>query len=65
MRLPALLLAMTLPAKARLAKLLNLSPFTIRRYIKTGKLRAIEFDKGYRIRFEDLWEFVDKRSNIK
>lgn len=40
---------------------LGVSVFTIRRYIRAGKLRAIKLDGVYRLSREDLGEFLKSR----
>jgi excisionase family DNA binding protein len=40
---------------------LGVSVFTIRRYIRAGKLRAIKLDGVYRLGREDLVEFLRSR----
>jgi excisionase family DNA binding protein len=41
-----------------LAELLGVSPFTIRRYIKLGELRAVKLLGGFRVHREDLQRFL-------
>jgi excisionase family DNA binding protein len=40
---------------------LGVSVFTIRRYIRAGKLRAIKLDGVYRLSREDLGDFLKAR----
>jgi excisionase family DNA binding protein len=40
---------------------LGVSVFTIRRYIRAGKLRAIKLDGAYRLSRDDLAEFLKSR----
>lgn len=40
---------------------LGVSVFTIRRYIRTGKLRAVKLDGQYRLSPDDLAEFLRSR----
>lgn len=40
---------------------LGVSVFTIRRYIRAGKLRAVRLDAAYRISREDIREFLKSR----
>ncbi len=40
---------------------LGVSVFTIRRYIRAGKLRAVKLDAAYRISREDMSEFLRSR----
>jgi len=40
---------------------LGVSVFTIRRYIRTGKLRAVKLDGQYRLGGEELAEFLRSR----
>jgi excisionase family DNA binding protein len=40
---------------------LGVSVFTIRRYIRAGKLRAIKLEGVYRLSREDLGEFLKSR----
>src|SRR5512142_2199270 len=41
-----------------IAELLGVSPFTIRRYIKLGELRAVKLLGGFRIHRDDLQRFL-------
>ncbi len=49
------------PTKA--AEILNVSYQTILNYIKDGKLKAMSLGNGYRIKKEDLEEFIEENSN--
>ncbi|MCE7937514.1 hypothetical protein DCC79_09305 [bacterium] len=40
---------------------LGVSVFTIRRYIRTGKLRAVKLDGLYRLSHDDVKEFLQTR----
>lgn len=40
------------------AELLGVSPFTIRRYIKLGELKAVKLLGGFRVHREDLQRFL-------
>lgn len=40
---------------------LGVSVFTIRRYIRSGKLRAVKLEGGYRVSREDIAEFLKAR----
>ncbi len=40
---------------------LGVSVFTIRRYIRAGKLRAVRLEAAYRISREDIGEFLKSR----
>lgn len=42
-----------------IAELLNVSPKTVTRWIQSGKLAAIKFDKDYRVKREDLDKFIE------
>jgi len=44
-----------------LADRLGVSVFTIRRYIRAGKLPAVKLDGGYRIGRDDIAEFLKSR----
>lgn len=37
---------------------LGVSVFTIRRYIRSGKLKAVRLDAGYRVSREDMADFL-------
>ncbi len=41
------------------AALLQLTPLTIYEYIRLGKLKAVKFGRYYRIRKEDLNDFIN------
>ena len=41
-----------------IAELLGVSPFTIRRYIKLGELRAVKLLGGFRVHQDDLKRFL-------
>ncbi len=41
-----------------IAELLGVSPFTIRRYIKLGELRAVKLLGGFRVHRDDLNRFL-------
>jgi excisionase family DNA binding protein len=41
-----------------IAELLGVSPFTIRRYIKLGELRAVKLLGGFRVHRDDLQHFL-------
>lgn len=47
----------------QVAKLLNIHPKTIQRYIREGKLRAGKIGKGYRISGQDLSVFTEQEPN--
>ena len=47
----------------KVAEILDLNYQTVLRYIREGKLKAISIGNGYRIREEDLEEFLDNNSN--
>lgn len=40
---------------------LGVSVFTIRRYIRTGKLRALKLDGSYRLSHDDVGSFLRSR----
>jgi excisionase family DNA binding protein len=44
-----------------LADRLGISVFTIRRYIRAGKLRAVKLDGVYRVSRDDIAEFLRSR----
>ena len=44
-----------------LADRLGVSVFTIRRYIRAGKLPAVKLDGSYRVSHEDIAEFLKSR----
>jgi excisionase family DNA binding protein len=41
-----------------IAEVLGVSPFTIRRYIKLGELRAVKLLGGFRVHRDDLQHFL-------
>lgn len=43
------------------AQTLGISPFTIRRYIRLRKLKAVKLEGGYRVRHADLEHFLKDR----
>lgn len=45
----------------QVAEKLDLLPHTIRNYIRTGKLKAIQVNNTYLIKTEDLEEFIKNR----
>jgi excisionase family DNA binding protein len=44
-----------------IAQILGLSPFTVRRYIQTRKLRAVKLEGSYRVRRSHLNQFLADR----
>jgi excisionase family DNA binding protein len=40
---------------------LGVSVFTIRRYVRSGKLKAVRLEGAYRVSREDLREFLQER----
>ncbi|MBI5034575.1 MAG: helix-turn-helix domain-containing protein [Chloroflexi bacterium] len=44
-----------------IAQILGLSPFTVRRYIQTRKLRAVKLEGSYRVRRSHLDDFIEAR----
>ena len=44
-----------------IAQILGLSPFTVRRYIQTRKLRAVKLEGSYRVRRSHLDQFINAR----
>ena len=44
-----------------IAQILGLSPFTVRRYIQTRKLKAVKLEGSYRVRRSHLDDFLDAR----
>ena len=48
------------------ADMLAVSPLTIRRAIRTGKLRAFQFNpRGqYRISIEEIWKFIHRSTCV-
>lgn len=43
------------------AQILGISPFTVRRYIQTRKLKAVKLENSYRIRQSHLEDFIHAR----
>jgi len=43
------------------AERLGISVFTVRRYIRLGKLKAVRLERSYRVRGRDFEEFVRNR----
>lgn len=48
-----------------IAKELNVSPRTVRNWCKSGKLKALQLGRDYRITPEDFEEFKQKSSKNK
>lgn len=46
----------------QVAKLLQIHPLTILKYIKQGKLKAIKLGRIYRIREKDFQNFLDQET---
>ena len=44
-----------------IAQILGLSPFTVRRYIQTRKLKAVKLEGSYRVRQSHLDQFIEDR----
>lgn len=44
----------------QVAKILQIHPLTVLRYIKEGKLKAIKLGRVYRIRESEIEKFLDK-----
>ncbi len=44
-----------------IAQILGLSPFTVRRYIQTRKLKAVKLEGSYRVRRSHLDDFIEAR----
>ena len=44
-----------------IAKQLSISVSTVRRYIHTGKLKAVKLERAYRIRPRDFEQFLKER----
>ena len=44
----------------QVAKLLQIHPLTVLKYIKQGKLHGIKLGRVYRIRESDIQNFLDK-----
>ena len=47
----------------KVAEILGLNYQTVLKYINDGKLKAMSLGKGYRIKKEDLEEFIEENSN--
>jgi len=47
----------------QVATQLNLSVNTIRRYVKSGKIRGSKLGKSWRISAEQIKDFIEKNSN--
>lgn len=45
--------------------ILKITQRTLYNYIKNGSLKAIKVGKYWRIRYEDLQDFLNKNTNIK
>lgn len=43
------------------AQIIGLSPFTVRRYIQTRKLKAVKLEGSYRVRQSHLDDFIHAR----
>ncbi|MFC1647796.1 helix-turn-helix domain-containing protein [Patescibacteria group bacterium] len=46
----------------QVAELLQVHPFTVLKYIKTGKLKAIKLGRVWRIRESNVERFLEERS---
>ncbi len=46
----------------QVAKLLQIHPLTVLRYIKSGKLKGVRLGRVYRIRDSALQDFLDRES---
>lgn len=46
----------------QVAQLLQVHPFTVLKYIKTGKLQALKLGRVWRIRESDVERFLEERS---
>ena len=44
------------------AKVLQIAPNTMRRYVRTGKVRAAKLGKAYRITESDLMAFLNSQT---
>ncbi len=44
-----------------IAQILGLSPFTVRRYIQSRKLKAVKLEGSYRVRRSHLDQFIQAR----
>lgn len=42
-----------------LSKILNVTPFTLRKYVTTGRIKAQKVGRGYMVTHESLKEFLD------
>jgi len=49
----------------QVAKKLQVHPFTILKYIKSGKLRGIKLGRVYRIKESDMNKFIEERMTQK
>jgi len=49
----------------QIAKMLNIHPKTIQRYIREGKLRATKIGKGWRVSGHDLSTFIENNHDEK
>lgn len=45
------------------AKMLKVHVKTVRHWINTGELKAMDIGRGYRVSRSDLQEFIDRRKN--
>ena len=52
---------MALLTMQEVANRLKVSVWTVRRYIRDGKLKAIKLNRGLRVREEDLERFLQER----
>lgn len=55
-----IVLSMEFYTAKELAELLKLNIDTIRRYLRTGKIKASKFGKTYRVSDEDLKRFLEE-----
>jgi excisionase family DNA binding protein len=46
------------------AEMLKLDPVTIRRFLRTKKLRGLKFGRSWRIEEKDLIDFIESSWNI-
>lgn len=44
-----------------IAEQLHISVYTVRRYIRSGKLKAVKLEGAYRIRRQDFEQFLKER----
>jgi len=44
-----------------IAEQLHISVYTVRRYIRSGKLKAVKLEGAYRVRREDFEQFLRER----